>query len=147
VACLVPLASTTVAVAESDGEPEPVKSSTFQSAGYLKDTWPFGKVYVLTSAAAGAGDGEVPGVAAPPAPAPPPAEADGLAEADAVADAAGEDDDGAADTMAPQPAKERAAAARAVTTGTRNAGRMVVPFMMTPSSSQGAALAHRVGMP
>jgi hypothetical protein len=48
----------------------------------------------------------------------------------AVAEAAGEDDDGVAETTAPQPARDRAAAAaRTETTGARNAGRMMVPFM------------------
>jgi hypothetical protein len=113
-------------------------------------------VYVFSPAGAGADDGVVPGETAPPAP--PVAEEDGLGEADgvaeaagedaeaadAVAEAAGEDDEaagavaeGVAETMAPQPASEKAAAARAVITGARNAGRMMVPFEMTPSSSQG----------
>jgi len=95
-------------------------------------------VKVFGSAGAGADDGVVPGDAVPPAP--PAEEAEGLAEAEgpAVAEAlaeaktvaAGEDDDGAAETMAPQPARDRAAAAaRTETTGARNAGRMMVPFM------------------
>lgn len=131
-ACLVPPASMTVAVADSEGDPPPVKSSTFQSAGYLKDTWPFGKVYVFSSVDAGADDGVVPAEAAPP-----PAVAEGVAETDAVsvADAGGEDSEaacedaeGVAETMAPQPASERAAAARAAMAGVRNAGRMMGAF-------------------
>jgi hypothetical protein len=138
-----------------------VKSSTFQSAGYLKDTCPFGKVYVFSSAGAGADDGVVPGEAAP---APPPPEAAGVAvaagledagadaeaEAGAVAEAgaaAGEEAEGAAETMAPQPASERAAAAaRAVMAGARNAGRMMVPFENDAARLTGGCAARRVGV-
>jgi hypothetical protein len=37
-----------------DGFTSPVKSSTFQSAGYLKDSRPSGNVYVARAAGAGA---------------------------------------------------------------------------------------------
>jgi hypothetical protein len=62
---LVPLASKTVAVRDVDGFTSPVNSSTFQSAGCLKDSRPSGNVYVARAAGAGAdADPDADGLAA-----------------------------------------------------------------------------------
>jgi hypothetical protein len=56
VTCFAPLASKTLAVRDADGFTSPVKSSTFQSAGYVKDSRPSGNVYVARAAGAVADD-------------------------------------------------------------------------------------------
>ena len=121
----MPLASKTVAVRDVDGFTSPVKSSTFQSAGCLKDSFPSGNVYVARAAGAVADDDGLPAAVVGPAVAGAGAAGEVVATPDG--EAVPEDADWA---TAPQPARLSAAAvARAAMKGRWCAGRMMVPFM------------------